>query len=308
MIKLRLFSWWADTSAITKRFHSQFIGSYFADDRIQFVTDNTYDYAVVFGYTKESIKTDKDHTIFFFQEPSWSSNWDREAHKKSNRIFCPSKEMYGNFDENISHPAYMFYGGHGDAHFDIDTVLSYNNLTKSKNTSFVVTYRSSSPLTGGNSGNIYRERVMLAERLLHDNTDVDIYGQMWEYYSSPVKPSRLKGGVFSKREAIQDYRFSIGIENSVEENYITEKLYDILFFNSIPVYSGALNISNIELLQDVIINLPTIENTEECANFIKKNLTRELYEEKSKKINETKYHLFNSSDYNIWKKIIKEII
>lgn len=307
MIKIRLFAWWTDSNSITERFKRQFIGSYFSNDQIKIVTDESYDYAIVFGYTKENLRTDKNHTIFFLQEPPWSNNWDREAYKKSNRVFCPTKESYGNYDENISHPAYMFYGGHGDAHFDLDFILNYNALDKSKNTSFIVTYRSSSPLTGGHENNIYRERVKLAEALLNVNSNVDIYGQLWEYYPYSDKPN-LKKGIYTKFDGIKDYRYSIGIENSEEKNYITEKLYDVIFFNSLPVYAGAPNIKDINLISDITILLPPIQNTEECVEFINTQLTEELYNKKRDIINNIKHQIFSSAEYNIWKKIIKEIL
>jgi len=307
MIKVKLFAWWIDSSKITERFKQQFIGSYFADDRVKLVIDDTYDYAVVFGYTNETLKTDKNHTIFFFQEPHWSNNWDRDAHKKSNRVFCPTKKLYGNQEELIDHTAYMFYGGHGDVYFELDKILNYTNVEKNKNTSFIVTYRSSSPLTGGHENNIYKERVLLAEKLLETNSNVDIYGQMWEYYSRK-DILQLKGGIYTKYEGINDYKYSVAIENSEEKNYITEKLYDVIFFNALPVYAGAPNVKEIDLIKDVTIVLPPIQNTEECADFINNNLTEDLYNEKKAIINDIKYQIFASAKYNIWKKIIDEII
>ena len=306
-MKVKLFAWWIDTPRLTERFKRQFIGSYFADDRVEIVLDDSYDYAIVFGYTHEPLKTDKDHTIFFFQEPHWSSNWDREAYKKSNRVFCPTKELYGNYDELISHPAYMFYGGHGDANYEVDFILNYKNLTKTKNTSFVVTNRGSCPLTGGHHGNIYRERVLLAHNLLSTGSNVDVYGQMWEYYPHQDRPN-LKGYIYTKYNATHEYRYSIAIENSEEKNYITEKLYDVLFFNALPVYAGAPNVKDISIIKDLTVVLPPIQNTEECAEFINTQLTEELYNEKSQYINQAKFEIFNSDDYNIWKKIIKEIL
>ena len=306
-MKVKLFAWWIDTPRLTERFKRQFIGSYFADDRVELVLDDSYDYAIVFGYTKEPLKTDKDHTIFFFQEPHWSSNWDREAYKKSNRVFCPTKELYGNYDELVTHTAYMFYGGHGDANYEVDYILNYNNTHKTKNTSFIVTYRSSSPLTGGHEGNIYRERVILADRLLDAGSDVDVYGQQWEYYPHQDRPG-LKGNIYTKHAGIDEYRYSIAIENSEEKNYITEKLYDVIFFNALPVYAGAPNVKDIEYIKDLVVVLPPIQNTEECLHFVNTQLTEELYNEKKKSINDIKYQIFNSAEYNIWKKILKEVL
>jgi hypothetical protein len=47
----------------------------------------------------------------------------------------------------------------------------------------------------------------------------------------------------SKMELFQTSQFSLVIENSMQENYFTEKLCDCLITKTIPVYSGCPNIS-----------------------------------------------------------------
>jgi hypothetical protein len=304
-MKIKLFAWWTSTHEITERFKRQFIGSYYNEQNIILTCEDDYDYAVVFGYTKETIKTDKEHTIYFFMEPSWSPNWDRDAYKKSSKVFCTSKKLFGNYEEFIEHRAYTLYGGHNDQFFDIDNILNYKKTVKQNNISFVVTNRGSSPVTGGHEGNIYRQRVELAEECLKRNIDVDIYGFLWEYSTFNTHQS-VKGTCYTKFLALDDYRFSVGIENSQEENYITEKLYDIIFFNTVPVYFGAPNINNFKDLKDVSIIFNNINNTEECIEVLN-SLSVETYNEKMKNITLLKESLFNSPDFNIWKKIIQEV-
>jgi len=303
-MNVRLFSWWTDSHTITERFKKQFIGSYFSDDNVNLVTDNSYDYAIILGFTKENIKTDKDHTIYFFMEPHWSQNWDREAYKKSNRVYCTSKELFGNYDEFIEHRAFMLYGGHGDPYFEIDRILNYNNVEKPNNTSFIVTYRSVSPLDGTNNRNIYDKRVLLAENVLKNNLDIDVYGFLWEY--SNYNYSRLKKTIYTKYLALDSYKFSVGIENSREKNYITEKLYDILFFNCVPVYCGAPNVEEFDDIKDTFIHLNSLDNIEENLNILN-SLNEDIYFDKIKNIMQVKKHLFNSSKFSIWKKILEEI-
>ncbi len=47
-----------------------------------------------------------------------------------------------------------------------------------------------------------------------------------------------------KEKGIQDYKYSIAIENSSQENYFTEKIIDCLLLWSMPIYWGCPNISN----------------------------------------------------------------
>jgi hypothetical protein len=303
-MKIKLFPWWTCSHYATERMKKQFIGSHFNDTDIELVTGDDYDYAIVFGFTKEPLKTDKDHTIFFFQEPHWSQNWDREAYKKSNRVYCTSKDLFGNYDEFIEHRSFMFYGGHGDEFFDLDTILNYNNFEKPNKTSFVVTYRSVSPLDGTNRGNIYDKRVHLAETALKRELDVDVFGFLWEY--SDYKTSKLKKTIHSKFLALDKYKFSVAIENSREKNYITEKFYDVLFFNTVPVYCGAPNIEEFKDIEGTFIHLKHIEDLEGNLNILS-NLNDDVYFEKMKNIKQVKYNLFNSPEYSVWKKIISEV-
>jgi hypothetical protein len=48
----------------------------------------------------------------------------------------------------------------------------------------------------------------------------------------------------SKLDGLQDYRYSIAIENSVTEHYWTEKLTDCFLSMTVPIYLGAPNASN----------------------------------------------------------------
>lgn len=303
-MNVRLFPWWTSSEGITEKFRKQFIGSFYICDDVKLVTDDSYDFAVVFGFTNEKLKTDKDHTIYFFNEPSWSKNWDREAYKKSNRVFCPTKELYGNYDEFIEHREYTFIGGHGDDFFEVDNILSYNKKNKPNKSSFIVTYRSVSPLDGSNNGNIYDKRVRLAEHVLNSHIDTDIYGFLWEY--SPYTSSKLKKTIYTKFLALDDYKFSIAIENCIEKNYITEKFYDCLFFNTVPIYFGAPNIHDFPELTQASIILDNLDNPDSILNIID-SLSEEIYQEKMKNIFEIKKSLFDSPDFNMWNKILQEI-
>jgi hypothetical protein len=46
-------------------------------------------------------------------------------------------------------------------------------------------------------------------------------------------------------DALKDYKYSIAIENSIQETYFTEKLMDCFLSGTIPIYRGSKNIGNI---------------------------------------------------------------
>jgi glycosyltransferase involved in cell wall biosynthesis len=83
--------------------------------------------------------------------------------------------------------------------------------------------------------------------------------------------------VASKAEALNDYMFSIAIENDKSENYFTEKLTDCILTGTVPIYYGATNIQDFFDVEGMII-FDTIEE----LNAIIDSLTPELYEQKYK--------------------------
>lgn len=82
-----------------------------------------------------------------------------------------------------------------------------------------------------------------------------------------------------KEEALVDYRFSIVIENTYQENYITEKLIDSFVVGTIPIYWGCPNVSNF-FDKNGIITFNTIED----LKAILPTLTPELYNSKLESI------------------------
>lgn len=58
-----------------------------------------------------------------------------------------------------------------------------------------------------------------------------------ERYPSFIGPNKK-----SKHETLKDYRFCIAYENSMEPDYVSEKLFDCFFAGCVPIYLGAPNV------------------------------------------------------------------
>lgn len=56
-------------------------------------------------------------------------------------------------------------------------------------------------------------------------------------FPSFIGPNRKSKGL-----TLQDYRFSIAYENSIETDYLSEKIFDCLFAGTIPIYLGTPNV------------------------------------------------------------------
>jgi hypothetical protein len=84
------------------------------------------------------------------------------------------------------------------------------------------------PIRLGTSGRIMRAWHRLKERI----------------FSNDEPPSIYKGEVVSKREVLNQSKFSICYENASDlPGYITEKIFDVIFAGCVPIYLGAPNVT-----------------------------------------------------------------
>jgi len=105
--------------------------------------------------------------------------------------------------------------------------------------------------------------------------------------------------ISKKEEGLNDYMFSICVENGIHDSYFSEKILDCFATGTIPIYVGTKEISNF-FNPDGIIFLD--------ENFDINLLTEELYKSKTKYVKENfekvlKYDL--PEDY-IYEKYLKE--
>jgi hypothetical protein len=99
-----------------------------------------------------------------------------------------------------------------------------------------------------------------------------MYGRGWN-----ITDRRYKGYVENKLDAIKDYQFSICMENSVEDGYITEKFIDSILCETVPIYYGSASVENwygncfeyIDVENDSIDKIKEIINDDKVYNFDK---------------------------------------
>ena len=81
------------------------------------------------------------------------------------------------------------------------------------------------------------KRQTIGHKLRHDvisqlSSVIDVYGHAGN------------NNIDNKINGLKDYKFSIVIENSQQDDYFTEKLIDTLLTGTIPLYWGTANINN----------------------------------------------------------------
>jgi hypothetical protein len=185
----------------------------------------------------------------------------------------------------------MFYGGTGKPREG--DFWNYDNLInrafeKSKMISSIVSSLGNDDKEYP-SGCIYKKRVNLIKSVIDKCGFVDVFG--WN-----------DKGLNFKKDGLVDYRFSICIENSNEKNYISEKFYDCILTNTIPIYFGCKNIK--EFLPEngyiLIEDIDNIDKIVEQLNYIVNNCEK-LYDEMLPSLLKIKEKYFN--ELNLLKRI-----
>lgn len=297
-VKVRIFCWWTTSEAITERVKNQFMVNSTDYTNIEFVYDDSYDWAVVFGKLENNnIITPPKRTIFFSMEPSWSNNTDRCATEYSTHVFAPTNQIFTSNTQYVQeYISFMLYGGRGDSEWGIQQMSNWD-LTKTLPCSMVVTntgdYQWWVP---AHSPTLYADRVAVAEVFLSNNLGVHVFGNGWKISGD------CKGEVWNKKIALTPYKFSVALENSHEKNYISEKFIDCLLTNTVPIYFGCTNIYNYYDDRGYI-QLPDIKNLDEIL-YIMRNIMRDhdiLYKKMNPYCIQNKHLFFEK--YNLLKKI-----
>lgn len=99
---------------------------------------------------------------------------------------------------------------------------------------------------------------------------IDIHGKCGNSKWNKTLSTDPKILAREKMKLSKQYLFTIAIENSLEYDYVTEKLWQPLVAGSVPIYLGAPNINDWLPCQNssCIINLRDFSTIRDAANFI----------------------------------------
>jgi len=125
---------------------------------------------------------------------------------------------------------------------ELDT-NKFKIYNKTKLTSFITSTR--------NMVEGHQFRLDCLNEIKNQNLNVDAFGR-------GINP------INSKLEGLQDYHFSIAMENGTMENYFTEKILDCMLAGTIPIYHGCTNIGDYFNLDGII----TFNTKEELVNIL----------------------------------------
>lgn len=110
----------------------------------------------------------------------------------------------------------------------------------------------------------------IRHHIINTTSGFDIYGKHPKYKY-----------VKSKNEALDEYFYSITVENSIQDSYWTEKLLDCFVTKTIPIYWGTRDVCNFFNKDGIIF----FDKASELRNTLN-TITPELYKQKEQAINE----------------------
>jgi hypothetical protein len=312
MLRIKLECWWSDTNSLNKRIIRQFVPDEDLDKYL-FVESNP-DFTIVFGRTDwDRIETPKEKTFYISQEPLWSPNQPKEnIHNYCSKIFISDKQDYPDMEEYVEVLLPMFYAGRDENNieeeWDFSKKIFNKSFEKTNCVSMITTsnYNShflnlSNPKT---SRIIYQDRTDLSHKLINNFDDIHVWGTFQERNGK-----NSHGEVWTKLVALKNFKFSISCENTIQKNYISEKFWDCILTETVPIYFGCNNINDF-ISNDSFINLTDkIDDSKYIEEYIRYVLNNcdSLYEQYLPKIKKLKKQFETDSKFNLWAFIKNEI-
>jgi len=154
----------------------------------------------------------------------------------------------------------------------------------------------------------HRFRHIITNYMDGKNVNIDIYGGRYKnlpYMTSESFTPEHSGRHITngKINALQDYMFSITIENNKEDYYFTEKLIDCFLTGTVPIYYGCPSIGNFFNINGIII----IDSLDDLIAILP-SLTMELYDNMKPYIEENYNTAQQYKNFTINEKAILDIL
>lgn len=227
------------------------------------VDDDSYTHAAIFGLSTPQLKVPKEKVVGFSVEPY-------EIHNIRNNLswIVNNVGTYYCID-NSGLPESTFKNG-----------IPYLGACCSIHTMEIPNKTKKISMIASSKGFFYGHQLRhhIIQTILNSDLEIDIYGRGLEY---AYKDNRIKGTIENKNIALDDYKFSIAIENISYNYWVTEKFYDPIMRGCVPIYWGAK--CALSEYGDCFINIEDLSSIKSLLKYIS-DYSDELYN--SKKIKE----------------------
>jgi Glycosyltransferase family 10 (fucosyltransferase) C-term len=142
----------------------------------------------------------------------------------------------------------------------------------------------------------YENRRKFIEGFSKENSALDLYGR---YSKSVINLSSYRGECESKWQTLGRYKYNLVIENSREDWYVSEKIFDSIICGCFPIYYGSDKILDL-LPADSLYYLPDLDS----ESLAKLNVFLQNHEDGVVPMNSTKFIYERFSFYKALENII----
>ena len=134
-------------------------------------------------------------------------------------------------------------------------------------------------------GGVYDERSIATKWFLENKPeDFQLYGGGWDSIKNELSEKAQKaferqygGYVKDKLKVVSQSKFVLAYENAIQDDYVTEKMYDILQAGAVPIYLGAPNVKQ-HVPEECFINKNDFKTYDELYAFLK-NMDDKTYDD-----------------------------
>lgn len=210
------------------------------DNKYELTYGEDYDILIIFNNPLflRKINVPKSNVFGFIQEPTWSGFYNKRLPEICNKVFYHDPSNFPQYDNVVKHNSIMFHHvwdkpKKGEIQFNKNNTknLIENIPLKNKKLSIIVSNKEHDER--------YKHRQNFVKKLLESDIDFDMYGLDWDN----LNDKRYKGYLHNKKDGLIDYEFSICIENCIEDSYITEKFFDAILCDTVPLYYGTKSVN-----------------------------------------------------------------
>lgn len=195
---------------------------------MQIVDDDNYTHAVIYNLGTPKLKVPKENVIAFSHEP-FEILYPNLDYVKDNigTYICHDKTKFPNW------PCFKEYICYLPPGLPIGEVPGYPT-EKRHRMSIMASYKQ---MFEG-----HRLRHQIIQRILQTNMDIHIWGRGSQHL---YRDSRVKGETEVKHVGFSPYEYTISIENVSYKYWVTEKYYDPILVDCIPLYWGAEGVESV---------------------------------------------------------------
>jgi hypothetical protein len=215
------------------------------------------DVVVFINIIDDRVLRHDQQAILFFHEPlDYAHLYQSEIHEsrlpKANLQVVghpPSLSLFIKNPDGIKyHRSIPYVHFHHMATYD-----QLNAIDETKRTKLICSIAS-----GLNGIPGYQNRRLFFEKFSASNPLFDLFGKFNEI--SSAIPS-YRGQCIFKWKTVSQYKYSLVIENSTDDYYISEKIFDALICGSMPIYHGSNKIFEV-LPKEWFYYLPNLDTSE----------------------------------------------